>query len=81
MDEWMNTNFFVRPICSSLIPVILFPLGSYSSVSCSSPPNKCSNALNLGLLDFGAAYTVILTEVRTLSVEVNMQSLPIKQHD
>ncbi|KAG7502907.1 solute carrier family 15 member 2-like [Solea senegalensis] len=36
--------------------------GDYSSVSCSPLAEKCST-LDLGLLDFGASYTIILTEV------------------
>ncbi|XP_071336856.1 solute carrier family 15 member 2 isoform X2 [Trachinotus anak] len=35
--------------------------GEYSDISCSPQTEKCSN-LDLGLLDFGASYTVILTE-------------------
>lgn len=35
--------------------------GEYKDVTCTYPPNNCSN-LNLGLLDFGASYTVILTQ-------------------
>ncbi|XP_042350019.1 solute carrier family 15 member 2 [Plectropomus leopardus] len=35
--------------------------GEYPDVSCSSHSGRCSS-LDLGLLDFGAAYTVILTE-------------------
>ncbi|KAE8299710.1 hypothetical protein D5F01_LYC02123 [Larimichthys crocea] len=34
---------------------------NYPDVSCTSPSKKCSN-LDLGLLDFGALYTVILIE-------------------
>ncbi|XP_070693691.1 solute carrier family 15 member 2 [Pempheris klunzingeri] len=35
--------------------------GEYPGVSCSLPSKECSN-LDLSLLDFGASYTVILTE-------------------
>ncbi|GAA6215580.1 solute carrier family 15 member 2-like [Lates japonicus] len=39
----------------------LLPLGRYSDVSCSPQSEKCSH-LNLGLLDFGASYTIILID-------------------
>ncbi|KAM9710817.1 solute carrier family 15 member 2 [Menidia menidia] len=38
------------------------PRGEYSSVGCSPPVDRCSH-LSLGLLDFGASYTFVLSEV------------------
>lgn len=53
---------------------------SYPDVSCTSPSKKCSN-LDLGLLDFGALYTVILIEVRMLPRQVHMEIFTVTQHD
>uniref|UniRef100_A0A8C4FH54 Solute carrier family 15 member 2 n=1 Tax=Dicentrarchus labrax TaxID=13489 RepID=A0A8C4FH54_DICLA len=41
----------------------------YAEVSCSLESKECSN-VNLGLLDFGGSYTVILMEVRTLTIQM-----------
>ncbi|XP_053185159.1 solute carrier family 15 member 2 [Scomber japonicus] len=45
----------------SMTPNKTVPYGEYHEVSCSMDSKKCS-VLDLGLLDFGAVYTVILTE-------------------
>lgn len=51
---------FVVP-SGEMSPNMTVARAEYLDVSCSSKSKKCSN-LNLGLLDFGAFYTVILTE-------------------
>lgn len=43
------------------------PLGRYPDVGCILQSEKHSS-LDLGLLDFGASYTVILTNVSTLVI-------------
>lgn len=55
----------------------LLPLGRYPDVSCSLQSETCSH-LDLGLLDFGASYTVILIEVRMLPVQVYMLIFPLQ---
>lgn len=52
----------------SLITCFLPPT-RYPDVSCSSQSGECPD-LNLGLLDFGASYTVILTEVRMPDTQI-----------
>ncbi|XP_070770109.1 solute carrier family 15 member 2 [Enoplosus armatus] len=52
---------FHVPSGYSMSPNKTVDRGEYPDVSCSSQSVKCSN-LDLGLLDFGASYTVILTE-------------------
>ncbi|KAL3055939.1 hypothetical protein OYC64_018610 [Pagothenia borchgrevinki] len=48
--------------------------GEYLAVSCSSTSGKCSE-LNLGLLDFGASYTVILMEASGQIVAHRMEDV------
>ncbi|XP_072253659.1 solute carrier family 15 member 2 [Leuresthes tenuis] len=56
-----GVGFFVPP-AYSVSPNKSVDRGDYPAVSCSLPSDKCSD-LTLGLLDFGASYTFILTEV------------------
>uniref|UniRef100_A0A668ACW4 Solute carrier family 15 member 2 n=1 Tax=Myripristis murdjan TaxID=586833 RepID=A0A668ACW4_9TELE len=48
--------------------------GLYTEVSCIPQSEKCSS-LDLGLLDFGAAYTVILTEEEGKTVHYKMEDV------
>ena len=68
-----------RTVTSCSVPFVLLCF-RYRDVSCSIRSKACSN-LNLGLLDFGGSYTVILMEVRALPIQVTMQMLPVTQHD
>lgn len=64
LDGCFDTSFFeARSKCENLTFFFLSPsfallLSRYSNVKCNS------QTINLGLLDFGAAYTVVLTLVR-----------------
>ncbi|XP_054470795.1 solute carrier family 15 member 2 [Anoplopoma fimbria] len=48
--------------------------GQYPDVSCCLPPDRCSN-LDLGLLDFGASYTVVLMEESGIIVAHRMEDV------
>lgn len=52
----------------------LLPPGRYTVDGCRLESGICSE-LELGLLDFGASYTVILMEVRFLAVQVYVSGL------
>ncbi|XP_076603528.1 solute carrier family 15 member 2 [Chaetodon auriga] len=54
-----DATFFV--LSDGMSPTQPVERAEYSDVSCSLESKKCSN-LDLGLLDFGASYTVILVE-------------------
>lgn len=59
----------LMPPPPSFFHLSVLPLDRYTDVTCTSESGK-SSVLNLGLLDFGASYTVILTEVWMLSTQL-----------
>ncbi|XP_041806865.1 solute carrier family 15 member 2 [Chelmon rostratus] len=60
MDLTVGDVTFLMP-SDHMSPSKAVERAEYSDLSCSLQSEKCSN-LNLGLLDFGASYTVILVE-------------------
>ncbi|XP_074514062.1 solute carrier family 15 member 2 [Sebastes fasciatus] len=61
IDVKVGEVTFQLPSGYSMSPNKTVDRGQYPAVSCSSPSKRCSS-LDLGLLDFGASYTVVLTE-------------------
>ncbi|XP_068423127.1 solute carrier family 15 member 2 [Clinocottus analis] len=61
MNLTVDTVTFIVTSGVSMSPNRTVDRGRYPAVRCCSPADSCS-LLNLGLLDFGASYTVVLVE-------------------
>ncbi|XP_067460539.1 solute carrier family 15 member 2 [Thunnus thynnus] len=68
-----DVSFHVPPGYSMTLNKTV-PWGTFSDVSCSTKSKKCS-VLDLGLLDFGASYTVILMEESGKIVAYKMEDV------